>query len=324
MFTILIPVLKQGFLKSQLYWLSQQIYKDFNVVVMNAFYKQDRYQPWIKKKYPFNLIHIPLIHNINMSKRFDFSIKNNLALLSPTKDFLFFSDSHYITTSFTKKVSEYVMQDKHVAFDVYTVLYPSYDPIRHTVDLNGQTDHRSRPVILFNKKMFFHILNGYDEAMTYCFDGEFMTERVVNTGYDVYPENGFVFHLLHNPNDRDFGPLWRKPCEKCSDLFSKWKFDFTMESGEFPIHGDPELVDQMTYMDRDLGIPMFQCPNCGFGGCQNFAVYHDVIVNQRLTEAPKSALDGRTGRDLSKIYETMSSKVENTISAKMSYIKTTY
>ena len=324
MFTILIPVLKKGFLESQLYWLSQQTYKDFNVIAMDAFHRHTRYEPWAVKKYPFQFQHVSLIHNVQFPKRCDYSIKNNMALLSPTNEFLFLSDTAYVVPNFAKVVAGYVMQNRMAGFDSSTVLYNAYDSGRHTLDLQGQTDHLSRPTLLFNRKTFFYVLNGFDEATTYCFEADSIFERMANTGYSVTPEKGMIFHILHDPTMNNFGKFWKKPCEKCASLFPRWKFELAMETGEFPETGDPELVERMTFMDRELGIPMFQCPNCGFGGCFNPALYGDLIIRERLVEAPYSALDGRVGRNLSKVYETMVSKVDNDILAKIAYLKTTY
>jgi len=324
MFTILIPVLKNGFLESQLTWLSKQTTKDFTVIAMDAFYRNNRYQPWAKKKYPFQFNHVPLIHNTQFPKRCDYSIKNNLALLSPTNEFIFLSDTAYMVPTFVQTVSKYVTQQELVAFSSATVLYNAYDQTNHVLDLNGQTDHLSRPTALFNRKLFFHILNGFDEATTYSFEAESIFERLANTGYKVTPEKGMVFHILHDPTVNKFGKLWKKPCEKCESLFPRWKFEMAFDTGDFPMGKDRELVEQMTFMDRSLGIPMFQCPNCGFGGCCNPVVYGDLIIRERLVEAPESLLEGRTGRNLGKIHETLVSKVDNDISAKIAYLKTTY
>ena len=120
------------------------------------------------------------------------------------------------------------------------------------------------------------------------------------------------------------GKFWKKPCEKCDNLFARWKFELSVETGEFPTGKDVDLVEQMTYIDRDLGIPMFQCPNCGFGGCYNPSTYGVLINNEHLVEAPRTALDGRVGRDLGKLYETVVGKVGVDIQTKIAYLKTTY
>lgn len=324
MFTILIPALKQGFLHAQLHWLSQQTYKDFVVIAMDVNYPTNQYQPWAKKTYPFVFHHVPLVHNTGVPKRCDFSVKNNLALLAPTNEFLFLSDTAYVVPSFARRVSEYVMQGKLVAMDSTTVLYNTYDESRKAVDISGQTDHLSQPSLLFNRKIFFHILNGFDEATTMGFPAEFVLERMVNTGYDVHPEKGMIFHIMHNSTSNSFGKFWRRPCDKCNKLFPSWRFSSALETGEFPIQGDPAIWAQMMFRDPDLGIPMFECGNCGFGGCCNPATYRDLIVRERYVDAPKSALDGRTGRDLGKVYETMTSQVESSLKAKIAYLKTTY
>jgi len=324
MFTVLIPALKQGYLESQLYWLSQQKYNDFNVVVMDAYYKQNRYYPWASAKYPFKFYHVPLVHNVNAHKICDYSVKNNLALLSPTNDFIFLSDTGYVTRNFAQTVHDFVFKKKIAAFSSHTVLYTAFDSNSKSVDLGGQTDHQSQPTILFNRKLFFYVLNGFDEATTSASKYEFICDRLVNTGESITPLEGQLFHILHQPNSNSFGKFWRMPCDKCSDLFSQWKFDMAAETGEFPMQGDSEVMDQMMFMDPNIGIPMFECPNCGYGGCTDPRKHQYLIQSERVTEAPQSALDGRTGRNLSEIYETLTTKVENDIMAKVAYLKTTY
>jgi len=327
MFTILIPVLKNGFLESQLYWLSKQTYKEFNVIAMDAFYRNNRYQPWAHKKYPFSFEHVPLVHHISMPKRCDFSIKNNLAFLSPTNHFLFLSDTHYMLPNFAEKVAGSLMRDPEgcPVFDAYTILYSAYDAYRKVVDLGGETTHEAKPVAVFSRKQFFYVLNGFDEAMSYCYAGnENITQRLSMTGIRPDAHRGLLFHILHNPVDNNFGKFWQKPCEKCEALFPRWRFEMAEDSGEFPMTPDPELYDQMTYMDNRLGVPMFMCPNCGFGGCYDPAGYNDLILTERLVDAPTGALEGRTGRNLGKLYETMTKKVDNNLSAKIAYLKTTY
>lgn len=324
MFSILIPVLKQGFLPSQLTWLSKQTYRDFTVVAMDSFYAQNRYQAWANKEYPFRFIHVPLIHNISFPKTFDFSIKNNLALLSPTKDFIFLSDTQYMTPTFTATVAQHVLQGHTAFFGSVTLLYTAFDSNRQTVDIGGQTTAVSKPAILYNPKLFFYVLNGFDEAMTYCSGQEFMVERTANACAQGSVEEGYLFHILHDPLDNDFGRKWVKPCDKCAPLFPRWKFEAAVETGEFPLGRDPELYIPFLSRDPMLGIPVFQCPNCGYGGCNNPSVYRDLIMREKMTDAPKSAFDGRTGRDLLKVYETMVSQVNNDLASRLAFLKTTY
>lgn len=324
MFTILIPVLKPGFLQSQLFWLSKQTHREFTVVAMDSFHAQTRYQPWAVQKYPFVFHHLPLIHNIGFPKTHDYSVKNNLALLAPTNHFIFLSDTHYPTIMFAERVADHVLHGRTAFFTATTVLYTAYDQNRHLVDLGGQTTHISRPATLYDRKLFFYILNGFDEATTYCPSGEFIVERTSNACQSGVVEDGHLFHILHDPAANDFGRRWKVPCEKCSDLFPAWRFNMATETGEFPLGKDVELYTPFMFRDPLLGIPMFQCPNCGYGGCCNPAVHRDLVLREHLVEAAASALDGRTGRDLSSVYEVMNKQVNNDMQARIAYLKTTY
>jgi hypothetical protein len=323
MFTILIPVLKEGYLQSQLKWLSEQRYKEFTVIAMDSFYHKNKYQPWINVKYPFKFYHVPIVHNIRISKRCDYSIKNNLALLSPTKEFIFLSDTSYPSPLFTKIIADSLLKNEGVAFDSYTLLYTAYDANKHTVNLKGVTEHRSNPSILFDRRTFFYVLNGFDEATTYAYEAESIIERLYFAGESVKPITGKLHHILHNPDSNDFGKFWRKPCEKCCNLFPRWKFDLTMDTGEFPKKGDQDYIEQMTSYDRGLGIKVFECPNCGFCGSVNPTKFKELIANDHIIEAPKNMFARRVGRDLSEVYEELGA-VDNDIFARLAFLKTTY
>ena len=330
MFTILIPVLKQGYLQSQLHWLSEQTYKNFCVVVMDVNWKQNRYQPWASKKYPFKLWHMPLVHNVQQHKRYDFSIKNNLALLSPTDHFVFLSDTHYINNRFCQAVAdEIIMHRSRITFfESNTLLYNAFFPDTNYVDLGGESTHVSKPAMLFDSKTFFYLLNGYDEVTTYCHGYENMVVRaslLVGDKIDTVRKAGFTYHILHENHDNDFGSQWRKPCERCSVIFASWKFDLERDSGDFPEgNSDPELLRQFTARDSILGVNMFQCPNCGFCGTTESVTLDTAMTSQCSVSAPKFALDGDVGRDLVKMYEMITTQVNNRMNAKVAYLKTTY
>ena len=330
MFTILIPVLKQGYLPSQLQWLSEQQYKNFCVIAMDANWKQNRYQPWSSKKYPFKFWHLPLVHNVQQHKRYDFSIKNNLALLSPTNHFIFLSDTHYIGNKFCQVVAdEIIMHRSRVSFfDANTLLYNSFFPDTNYVDLGGESTHVSKPAILFDSKTFFYVLNGYDEVTTYCHGYENMVVRVailMGDKLSTLRKSGFTYHILHENHDNDFGTQWRKPCGRCSVLFAPWKFDIERGNGEFPEgNSDPELLSQFVARDSDIGVEMFRCPNCGFCGTTESYTLDDMLLAQGSVSAPKSGFEGDVGRDLVKMYETVTTQVNNRMNAKLAYLKTTY
>lgn len=324
MFTILIASLKQNFLKSQMAWLSKQTYKDFGVVVMDSHYKANQHQPWLKKL-PFPLVHVPLVHNVRMAKRFDFSIKNNLALLSPTQHFVFLSDTHYVRPSFAEKIAESILTgDKPLCFRVNTVLYNAFDPFRSTLDIGGETNAESAPVLVFDRRTFFYVLNGFDEAGTYSSDCEFMLQRIDNASIKYSVCAGVVYHILHTNDVNDFGDRWIRPCDKCKNLFGDWKFQQAHATGSFPMGRDAEAIEQFTFRDGELGLEMFECPNCGFSGILNPYEYMQAIENNKWMAAPVGLLDGRCGRDLGKLYEVMTRKVKNDVVAKLAYLRTTY
>jgi len=322
MFTILIPVLKQGFLQSQLVWLSKQTFKDFTVIAMDSFYQNNRYQSWVNKEYPFKFVHLPLLHDVRTAKRCDYSIKNNLALLAPTNHFVFLSDTHYVVEGFAEKIAKAINDNKSVVFDSTILLYSAYDGFTHKVDSGGQTTHYGKPIMLFDRKMFFYILNGFDEATTMAYEREYMLERFVNTGEkDIIQSH--VFHILHSP-DNEFGKI-KQSCERCSTMFPRWKFATEEETGSFPLSlkDDKELFEQFTFIDPVLGLKMFECPNCGFCGCIENYKYKKLIMDHKITEAPKKMFDGRLGRDMGELYEKMN-KVNNDYNSKMAFLKTSY
>ena len=332
MFTILIPVLKSGYLKSQLYWLSNQTYKNFSVIVMDVDYKYNRYQPWIDKKYPFQFYHVPLIHNVMQHKRFDFSVKNNLALLSPTNYFVFLSDTHYIKNNFCEEVFNEIVKNESdcTLFTASTLLYNAYFADSNYVDLGGETTHLAKPAILFNSKLFFYVLNGFDEVTNYSHGYENMLVRLyslkdIKNKNNLNKKNGLVYHILHENHDNVFGDNWRKPCEKCSCIFAEWKFDMERDGNDFPLTGeDIDIINQMIFIDSDLGVKMFQCPNCGFCGTIESTKLDDLMLSNKILSAPVKGFDGDVGRDLINIYETMCKQVNNRINSKIAYLKTTY
>jgi len=325
MVTILIPVLKQGYLRSQLYWLDQQTHRDFTVIVMDVNHHLNKQQGWITRQRSFPFTYLPLIHNINFPKRHDFSIKNNLALLAPTDKFLFLSDSHYITPTFMSHVADGAIKNQPTVFEACTVLSTAYDAFRNTVDVEGVTNHVAKPVFLFDRRTFFYILNGFDEALTYAADYELMACRAANLGCKFKVVRNQLYHIHHTPDRNCFGRRWRRPCEKCEAMFSSWKFDRAYDTGVFPLETcDPDVMNQMVFRDRYLGVELFQCPNCGFGGVLNPTDYEKVIKYRTLTSAPEQAFDGRTGRNLAKIYEAMARQCDNSVAARFNYLMTTY
>lgn len=326
MLTVVIVSLKQGFLASQLHWLSQQTVKDFTVLVMDAFFPQNTCAPYIKKSYPFTLLHVPVIQNLSLPKRFDYSIKNNAALLVPTDSFVFLSDTAYVADTFVEYAMNAVLQRQRLTiFSAPTVSRSAYDSFQNTLDREGVTTHLAKPVIVFDKQLFIHVLNGYDEATTYASGYEFMDIRIVNTRLSITPIENQVWHILHAPGYPTFGRKHRAPCDRCDKLFPMWRFHTAWDLGDFPMDGpDSDMMQQWVFQDRLLGITMFQCPNCGFGGSVNPAEYERYLKNNRVVDAPAQVLEGRAGRSLAKVYETILKRVGSSLDSKLSYLTTTY
>jgi hypothetical protein len=326
MFTILIPVLKQSYLPSQLYWLSRQKFKDFTVIVMDSFYSLQRQMPWAVKDYPFTFYYLQLIQNISFPKRFDYSIKNNLALLAPTNEFVFLSDTSYITEDFTETIADAILSKKtNLVFESKTITAGSADLFTNKVNLEGETTHPAQPVFLFNRQLFFYVLNGFDEAFTYPSGYENIGLRMVNTKQSLSTAYGKVYHILHAPGRNSFGKRGKMPCDRCDKLFPYWKFARAYDTGEFPVEGqDSDMMQQMISRDKMFGIEIFECPNCGFGGALNAMEYEKMIQNNGAVDSPATAFDGRTGRSLDKVYETMTKQVGTSMQAKLSYLITTY
>jgi hypothetical protein len=234
---------------------------------------------------------------------------------------VFLSDTHYVVENFAETIAKSINDGKKVVFDSSILLYSAYDRFTHRVDLGGQTIHYGKPVMLFDRKTFFYILNGFDEATTLAYENEFMLERFVNAGL---PEiiQGKVFHILHSP-ENDFGKI-KLPCERCT-MFPRWKFATESETGDFPLalKDDKELFNQFVFIDPILGLKMFECPNCGFCGCIESYKYKRLILDHKMTEAPKKLFDGRLGRDLGALYEKITT-VDNDYNAKLAFLKTSY
>lgn len=319
MFTILIASLKPNFLQSQLSWLNKQTYKDFTVIAMDVFYNENKYFKWTQKPYSFSFIHLPVIHNIQQSKRCDYSIKNNLALLAPTNHFIFLSDTAYVKDIFAESVHRSILSNKYTVFSPNIVLHNAYDSFKGTVDLNGETTAKGQACILFDKKLFFYILNGYDECLSYAYNKEFIAERFCNTHSITDLKESLIYNIHHQPEANDFGYKWKKPCDFCSNEVPYWKFANEMETGIFDVS---DRFNQYTYYDRQLGLRMFECPNCGFTGCLELGKYQRMINGESIVDAPRGVIEG-LGRDLVKVYEELQ-KVPNDIQAKVSYLKGSY
>ena len=326
MITVLIPVLKQGFLEAQLSWLSKQTYKGFTVIAMDSYYNITRNQPWARKQYPFTFHHVPLIQNIDFPKRFDYSIKNNLALLAMTDHFIFISDTDYPTEGFVEAAFlNRNKRERYIAFEVKSVSAGGFDSFNKTVDLGGVTDHMATPAFLFNSSTFFYGLNGFDEALTYASGYEFIADRMLNMygPFDKIAES--LYHIVHAPNQNNFGKRAQVPCEKCDRLFASWKFSRAYDTGEFPLEGpDSDMMEQMISRDAYFGLSVFQCPNCGFGGALNPTEHEKMVKWTKGVDAPTKAFEGRVGRNLGKVFETMNKQVGTDMNARLAYLMTTY
>jgi hypothetical protein len=325
MFSILIPCLKRDYLHSQLLWLSQQTFKDFTVVVMDGYYKEHLTQPFMKKSYPFPLIHVPLVENRLMAKRYDLSIRNNLALLSPTNHFVFISDTTYTPPEFAKSVADFIMRNEKAIGVFETWDLESYVTETSTFMLQKIPTKQTPSMypLVFNRRDFFYILNGFDEVFSYACKNDFL---FVIRAMKVAPLEPLKPALHRIVAPRTKFKWYLEPCERCSIMFEEKAInsakDYDSYFNNLRLDVDPEIAKQMTYFDQMLGVLLFQCGVCGFGGpvCSND--YKEYC--QRNVQAPTSALDGRAGRDLSKVYELMTSKCDNNADAKLSFLRNSY
>lgn len=330
MFTILIPVLKEGYLKSQLSWLQDQTYKNFSVIVLDSFYKSNKYFKWSSSNYDFNLNHLPLIHNIKQSKRYDFSIKNNLALLCTDNHFVMVSDTHYFSPEFCRVVADEIVKygSDLTLFPANTLLYNSFKPNTSSVDLGGETNHISKPAILFDTKSFFYLFNGYDEVSTYCHGYENMhlrSGKYIEKNFNRI-KNNLVYHILHTHSDdsNEFGFRHKEPCEICSELFSDWQFDRERQQGRFFV-SDSENCQRFLGYDSNMGVEVFRCPNCGFCGTIESTKLDDMKIALGDLSAPEYGFDGDVGRgSLSDIYDKMNCVAGRDIRQRFSFLKRTY
>ena len=327
MFSILIPCLKREYLASQLYWLSQQTFKDFTVVVMDGYYKEHRGQPFMQKAYPFQLIHVPLVENKLLAKRYDFSIRNNLAMLAPTFHFVFISDTTYVPPEFAKSVFDFIMRtssdSKIGVFEVWNLAGYNLDTHAVTLQSPPSVQPNSMHPFIFNKRDFIYILNGYDEIWSYASANDFLfAVRCTRLGVFerlkpdlakiVHPKTNFVWY--------------KEPCTKCSVMFEERAINCARDYESFfnnlRLDVDHDLAKQMTYFDKDLGCMMFQCGNCGFGGAVCDTDYKEFAKTS--IQSPVSALDGRAGRDLAKVYDLMTAKCANDVDTKLSFLRNSY
>jgi hypothetical protein len=323
MFTILIPCLKRGYLASQLHFLSKQVYKDFTVLVMDGYYKEHAGQAFMQKQYPFQLIHVPLVDNPLLAKRYDYSIKNNLAMLSPTFHFVFISDTHFMEQSFTQEVYKFIVSGNGCigSFPSFNLESACLDTSNHTLLTCGAVPGEvSDSAFICDKKDFIYLLNGFDEVLSVSCKNDTLLKRF----NQIAPFHNIqsVYHVEHPKTPYAWN---KKSCEHCQafeEKAVKYAKDYQGFMGNLRLDVDAEAVEQMIYFDKDLGCMMFQCGVCGFGGPVSLKEYEDV--KESFCRAPDSALDGRAGRDLIKVYEVMTTKCSNAMESKLAYLRGSY
>ena len=325
MFTILIPVLKKGYLESQLYWLSKQTYKDFHVLVMDAHYRVHKAAPFMQRKYPFPLNHVPLVHNRLLAKRFDNSILNNMALLAPTFHFIFLSDTSCPQPGFAEAVAHMIHCHSVGKFFSYEIPVSAYDRNNHTIKIptGAHTRDNSYVTCITDKSEFVYVLNGLDEATTcaYSVNDVLPADAAATSGVNHLE---LLYHF-----DMPYSPVaiegWRDPCDKCNSIFSITALRAAADADDF-LRRCPErdVAEQMTYFEPEIEAMMFQCPNCGFGGVLSPSEYRVRNHQCNVISAPVGLLDGRAGRNLTTIYETMTRKVSNSLDAKLAFLRSSY
>jgi hypothetical protein len=321
MFTVLIPAFRKGFLEAQLSWLSKQTFKGFNVLVMDAFYSKNKTESWINKRYPFPLMHVPMIHNKLLAKRFDLSVYNNLALLSPTTDFVFLEDTYYVSEKFAEAVYRVTISGEKES--LFTVGVAEGSDL-HNMQLKPVEKLSSNIALtVFDFKTFIYGLNGYEEALTYAdCDCNSIYGRLLKYCGPKYHQTykGLVFDILHS---EDFPKIWDLPCEKCSDLFPLSLIRDAVDYKDFMTKSSmlTDEISRFVSFNPTIGEYVFSCPNCRFCGVLTTAGFNKA--NKPL-DSFVGVFDIKAGRNLVELFEEMNKQVGNNVWDRIEFLKTTY
>lgn len=90
-------------LRAQLRCLSEQEFKDFDVVLIDPHYqKRKGYMPELAKRYNLNLVHIPYTPNLRVAKRLDCACFNAPYLFSESPKIVRYSCWRFVLPQFTK------------------------------------------------------------------------------------------------------------------------------------------------------------------------------------------------------------------------------
>lgn len=112
-------------LRAQLRCLSEQEFKDFDVLLIDCHYiKRKDYIPELAEKYKLNIVHVPYCPNLNVAKRLDCAIFNAPYLFSESRNIVRYSCWRFVRPNFTKICAESKIA---VDFRFHNVEPPSRD-----------------------------------------------------------------------------------------------------------------------------------------------------------------------------------------------------
>jgi len=94
-------------LRAQLRCLSEQEFKDFDVLLVDSHYqKRKGYMPELAEKYKLNLVHVPYTPNLRIAKRLDCAIFNAPYCYSESPKIVRYSCWRFVKPHFTKICAE--------------------------------------------------------------------------------------------------------------------------------------------------------------------------------------------------------------------------
>jgi hypothetical protein len=121
-------------LRAQLKCLSEQEFKDFDVLLVDCHYqKRKGYVPELAERYKLNLVHVPYTPNLHVAKKLDCAIFNAPYLFSESERIVRYSCWRFVRPQFTKICVESSIA---VDFRFHNVSPPSKAEAHHVTDHN--------------------------------------------------------------------------------------------------------------------------------------------------------------------------------------------
>lgn len=119
-------------LRAQLRCLSEQTFKDFDVLLVDSHYeKRKGYMGELAEKYKLNIVHVPYTPNLNIAKRLDCSIFNAPYCYSESPRIVRFSCWRFVRPSFTEVCAS---ASHSVDFFFHNVEPPTRDSMHPTTN----------------------------------------------------------------------------------------------------------------------------------------------------------------------------------------------